>query len=149
MARPRLQPKVFVSKPGSLCTRFSLGLLPSLSCPGVLVFFLSWLCARSLTHQAQQLFFPKCSSEQVWGRWWKPRPWGKFFRPSFHVIYLGMSGTDGGQAQPHPGGTLTTSWAFQRPHTGLHAQINLQPISKKEFWRTEAKTTDCWHGRWW
>lgn len=29
MAGPRLQPKVFVSKPGSPCTRFSLRLLPS------------------------------------------------------------------------------------------------------------------------
>lgn len=39
MAEPSLQPQVSVSKPGSLSTPFSLKrLLPSLGCPGVLVF---------------------------------------------------------------------------------------------------------------
>lgn len=40
---------------------------------------------------------------------------GEFFRPSFRVIYLGISGTDGGQAQPHPGGTPPPVEGFRGP----------------------------------
>lgn len=103
MAEPSLQPKGFLSKPESVSTTVSLRrlILPSFSYPRGVGFSSGFDCspAISLTNA-----FTRRAALSKFGGDWRHMPQRKHFRPSIPVNYLGQSGDNGRQAQPHPGG---------------------------------------------